>query len=397
MAVQREKQRASMAGRVLRAYRTLHGITQKQLANELGVEARTLRMYENGERALENITELQRIAALLAIDPEELGLSARMCDTYAPAQIDEVVERVWSLLPQARLIEAHTTIDTLLRYLQESQESQESTPDDDHAFLHACASAHNVAGYVKSLVCKTAEVERVSQHFQEAARIAYIIDDHTLLNIALSQYAELLRRRNKIQQCMTYLEKARVDTPRAHVTAQSNNARLLARAYLYNKDFNVFEKQMQRAKELAQITDVMTVNPLTFHCLLQYPQTDRSPKRSGNVALGMVYEEYGRGYGRVGKLEKSLSYLDLAATHLPVNNLWDMTLKAARAEALIYSGAVTEGMQFAVEVAHLAQMYGHQRLLERLYHLQCYLDDRALLMSRASRSLNDVLHGHVEA
>jgi transcriptional regulator with XRE-family HTH domain len=365
-----------MAGQVLRAYRTLHGITQKQLANELGVEARTLRMYENGERALENITELQRIAALLAIDPEELGLSARMCDTYTPTQIYEVVERVWSLIPQARLIEAHTTIETLLRNVQKSQQGPSG---EDQEYLHACACAHNVAGYVKSMVCKVVEAGRVSQHFQEAARIACIIDDQTLLNIALSQYAELLRRQNKIQQCILYLEKARIDTPHAHVLAQSNNARLLARAHLHNKDFDGFEKQMQRAEELALVKHEIKGNMVTLH------------------RLGIIYEEYGRGYGRAGKLEKSLHYLDLAATHLPAHNLWDMLLKAARAEALIYSGAITEGMQFAVEVAHLAQMYGHQWLLERLYHLQCYLDDQALLMSRASRSLNDVLHGQGEA
>jgi transcriptional regulator with XRE-family HTH domain len=407
-----------MAGQVLRAYRTLHGITQKQLANELGVEARTLRMYENGERALENITELQRIAALLAIDPEELGLSARMCDTCTPAQIYEVVERVWSLIPQARLSEAHTTIDALLCRLQKAQKAQQAPSSEDHEYLHAWACAHNVAGYVKSMVCKVVEAGLVSQHFQEAARIACSIDDQTLLNIALSQYAELLRRQNKIQQCLLYLEKARIDTPHAHALAQSNNARLLARAYLHNKDFDGFERQMQRAEELARSASEITSNTLTLHCLLQYPQTDRRkssnfvplpdlpdmnndtrtvPKRSSDLALGMVYEEYGRGYGRAGKLEKSLHYLELAATHLPAHNLWDMLLKAARAEALIYSGAITEGMRFAVEVAHLAQMYGHQWLLERLYYLQCYLDDQALLMSRASRSLNDVLHGQVEA
>ncbi|MBV9230475.1 MAG: hypothetical protein JOZ18_14295, partial [Chloroflexi bacterium] len=304
---------------------------------------------------------------------------------------------------------AHTTIDTLLRNLQKS------LPGEDPEFLHACACAHNVAGYVKAIVCKTAEVGRVSQHFQDMARIACIIDDQTLLNIALSQYAELLRRQNKIQQCIMYLEKVRIDTPHAHALAQSNNARLLARAYLHNKDFSGFERQMQCAEELAQsVGEIALQHPQT----LQYPQTDRREssnfillpalpimnndtrtvrKRSSDLALGMVYEEYGRGYGRAGKLEKSLHYLELAATHLPAHNLWDMLLKAARAEALIYSGAITEGMQFAVEVAHLAQMYGHQWLLERLYHLQCYLDDQALLMSRASRSLNDVLHGQADA
>ncbi len=77
MAVPKEKRQASTAGQAIKTYRQAHGITQKQLAIELGVEARTLRMYENGERALDNITDLQRIADLLAIDPEMLGLSPK--------------------------------------------------------------------------------------------------------------------------------------------------------------------------------------------------------------------------------------------------------------------------------------------------------------------------------
>ncbi|MBV9227921.1 MAG: helix-turn-helix transcriptional regulator [Chloroflexi bacterium] len=372
MTVYRAKQRTSIAGQALKAYRRSHGITQKQLANELGVEARTLRMYENGERALENISDLQRIAALLAIDPEELGLAAKKCDFYTPEQICEVVERVWSLVPQARLVEAHTTIDALL------QNVGSLVPYEDSEFLHACACAHNVAGYVKSIVCKTVEAERVIQHFQEVVRIACIIDDQTLFNLALSHHGDMLRRQGKIQQSITYLENARTRTPLAHTVAQGNNARLLGRAYLSNADFSGFEQQMRSAEDLAGTAGAMTGNTLTLYC------------------LGMVYEEYGRGYGRMGKLEKSLDYLELAEAHLPANNFWDMALKASRAEALIYGGEITEGMQLAVEVAHLAQMCGYQRLLERLYRLQCYLDDRALFMSRASRTLNDVLHGQVE-
>ena len=372
MAIPKEKRQASTAGQAIKTYRQVHGITQKQLAIELGVEARTLRMYENGERALDNITDLQRIADLLAIEPEMLGLSPKKHDTYTPKQIYEVVERVWSLIPQARLIEAHTSINTLLQNVRSLASSE------DTQVLYACACAHIVTGYVKSLTCKTVEAAQVIQHLQEAARIACVINDHTLFSIALSQHGEMLRRQNKIVQSIAQLENASTNAPAAHLVAQGNNARLLARVHLSNNDVSNFEKQMQRSVQLAQVTGSAPDHTLTLHC------------------LGMIYDEYARGYGRIGKLEKSLRYLELAENHLPTDNLWDMMLKASRTEALIYNGAITEGMQFAVEVAHLAQMYGHQRLLERLYRLQCYMDDRSLLMSQASRALNDVLHGQAE-
>ena len=222
------------------------------------------------------------------------------------------------------------------------------------------------------------EAAHAIHHFQEAARIACLIDDQTLFCIALSYHGEMLRRQNQVQQSIALLENAQNDTPHAHPLARGNNTRLLARAHLSNKDLSSFEKQMRRVVQLAQMTDPPPEHSLTLHC------------------PGLVYEEYARGYGRVGKLEQSRRYLELAETHLPTAHLWDMMLKASRAEALIYGNIIEEGMQFAVEVAHLAQTYGHQRLLERLYGLQCYLDNRSQFMSRASRILNDILHGQIE-
>ena len=98
----------------------------------------------------------------------------------------------------------------------------------------------------------------------------------------------------------------------------------------------------------------------------------------------------------MGRREKSLHALELAEKSLPANNLWLMLLKAERAEMLIYHGDIPQAMPLLIEVAHLAQMYGHQRLVERLYRLQYYLDDQSLLMRKASRNLGEILHGTIE-
>lgn len=46
-------QSSSTVGQIIKEYRKSHGMTQKQLAYEIGVEARTLRMYENGKDPLD--------------------------------------------------------------------------------------------------------------------------------------------------------------------------------------------------------------------------------------------------------------------------------------------------------------------------------------------------------
>ena len=70
------KQSPSPAGQFLKAYRKLHGLTQEQLGERLGMEPRTLRAYENGERHLYNIRELRRIAEALGVEPEYFGVAS---------------------------------------------------------------------------------------------------------------------------------------------------------------------------------------------------------------------------------------------------------------------------------------------------------------------------------
>ena len=69
------KEGQSLLGRVLKEYRWEQGLTQEQLAITLCVEPRTLRAWEN-EHPTNNIQELRRIAGLLGIAPERLGVVA---------------------------------------------------------------------------------------------------------------------------------------------------------------------------------------------------------------------------------------------------------------------------------------------------------------------------------
>lgn len=80
----------SLAGIALKGYRAEHSLSQEQLAEELGIEPRTLRRYETGERPLDNVLELRRIAETLWLAPERLGLAAQQEIARTPEQIDAV-------------------------------------------------------------------------------------------------------------------------------------------------------------------------------------------------------------------------------------------------------------------------------------------------------------------
>lgn len=85
MTLKKEKS-PSPAGQFFKAYRKLHGLTQERLAEILVIEPRTLRAYELGERQLNNIHDLRRIADLLRIEPEYLGVASSILVLHIPEQ-----------------------------------------------------------------------------------------------------------------------------------------------------------------------------------------------------------------------------------------------------------------------------------------------------------------------
>ncbi|GCE11968.1 helix-turn-helix domain-containing protein [Tengunoibacter tsumagoiensis] len=361
----------SAVGQVIRAHRKARGLTQKQLASELGVEARTLRMYENGERTLENISDLRRIANLLEIDPVELGLAASRHHISTVAQVQEGIERAAMLISQACFIEAQSTIDTFFRNVIHH------TNNNDIAFLSALAQAHCVAGQTHAITRRTREAEYILIHFQKMAQIAEAINDLGLLSVAYAYQADIKRRRGEKAQAIHLLEQLAESIPPANIPARGLNALLLSRAYASNEDYTSFEREIGRAEELAH-THLTPNPPFLF------------------FSLGFVYEECVAIYARMGKHEKSQKYLQLAQQFLPSNNLCNMLLTIDRAEMMICCGDILQAMPLLIEVAHLAQMYSHQHLIERLYRLQYYLDDQSLLMRQASRNLGELLHGSGE-
>jgi tetratricopeptide (TPR) repeat protein len=328
-------------------------------------------MYENGERVLENISDLRRIADLLAIDPMELGLAARTSVLDVP-EINATVEQVVALIEQARLLEARTIIETVLRDLKKQEERS------DPPFLHALASVHHLAGQVQAMTRKTREVARMVHHYQEMEGIARKLEDPALLALALACHGDLLRRRGEVARALDYLEQARATCPLSSLEIRGTIALLVGRVHLANGESSLFADEMDEALELAR-----TRTEETALALVQF-------------SVGTVYAERARGYGLQGKLEQSQHYAQLAERHLPASNLWHVTLKAINAEALIHAGEIAVAMPLLIEVAHLAQMYGHQPLIERLYRLHYYLEDQISLLRKASRSLSEVLHGPLE-
>jgi hypothetical protein len=248
----------------------------------------------------------------------------------------------------------------------------------NHNLLRALARMRHAAGYIVAINSRASEVNQSIYHFQEMEQIARAINDQTLLNIALTYQGDMLRRRGDVVKAIVYFETAYDSTPLADAAARGNSAQLLGRVYLHNNDVNGFERMLAKSEEIA--------------CQLQASASTLY----GAYSLGTVHEEYGKGYARLGKIQKSLDHLALAKSWLPSTRSWEMVVKATQAEALIRGNEFYEGIQMAIEVANFARSHGHFRLLERINRIYRLLDQRMLDIGRANIALHEALLGPIE-
>lgn len=367
MAAQEPKGSRSLLGQVLKEYRREHHLTQEELAYDLNIEPRTLRAWEN-EHPTSNISELRRIADLLGIMPERLGLAASIYVPRTPEQIDEVVNHVWELIEQARVAEAQLTIKQLIETVQ----PQITT--EDPALLRSLAHAYHAAGYVASVNLRFYESYKAIPFYHQVELLARIINDHTLLNIGLTYQGDMYQRTGNIGKAIEYLEAARDTTPQADIASLGNGIQLLGRAYFRIKDMNNFEREMAKSEEM------------TYHF---NPETSST---RGHYNLGTVYEEYGRSYANLGQMHKALEYLDKAQANLPQTKFWELLIDTARALALVRGGEIEAGTQLAIQAGEDCIDTGNIRFLDRIHMIEQYLEDQQKRLGDAKTEIREIIH-----
>ena len=351
MSQPRAKGTPSLVSQVLKDYRKSHNLTQEQLAHDLLVEPRTYRAYESGQNPINNINELRRIADLLGIEPERLGLASSLYIPRTPEQIEEVIQHAWELIEESRIQEAKFIIDRLVQNLQ-----AQITTEDPH-LLRSLAHTYHAAGYVTSVGTRSYESYKAIPHYHQMEVVARLINDDTLLNVALTYQGDMYQRLGETKKAITYLEAARDTTPNADTASLGNGIQLLGRAYLRVDDLNGFERAMAKSEELTYAFD---------------PKTSVT---QGHYSIGTVYEEYGRSYANLGQMQKALEYLDLAQASLPQTKFWELLVTTARAIALVKGKELKAGLDLAAEVANECIETGNIRFLDRIYIIDHYVEE----------------------
>jgi len=198
---------------------------------------------------LTDAQELKRIAELLGVEPERLGVVSSVYLPLSIGQIDKALAHIWALIAKARNYEARVAGEKLIRDLR-----AQITKEDAELLLRL-ARAHHVTGYVTSLNTHTNEVYKAVEHFEQMESIGRILHDDTLINLALTYQGDMLRREGDIGEAIIRLEAARDTTPLADVAARGNGIQLLGRAYVQKRDIDGFERALAEAERLVDDID----------------------------------------------------------------------------------------------------------------------------------------------
>lgn len=377
MSAKRSEWLPTSLGNAIEEYRQREGMKLQPLADYLGVDIRTLNRWRSGQTPIRDIRELRRIADLLGVEPETLGVSSSLYLPITANEIDAAIDHVWRLTKAARYYEANALVDKLIRDISSLIHTE------DVILLRKLASVQHVAGYVKSQTSRANETALPFSHYSEMERIARILNDQTLINIALSYAGDMLQRGGNVEQSIQYLEAARDTMPLADVAARGNSIQLLGRAYFKARRLGDFERAMKEAEELAHEPQVV----------------DLSNSSRGQYGAGTVYEEWGRSLGILGQATEAMEYLDKAEKIF--SGTWgiqrrDMLMKTARAMVLVRDGEIQQGVEIAIEAVDLCRKQGNMRLLERVYGIQQYLDRLTREIGNAGSMLREVLAGPVE-
>lgn len=367
----------SALSQALKAYREAHKFSQDELAAILDEDPRQIRRWENNETAfLPDIRQLKKIADLLGIPYEHLGIAPSIYVPLSLEQINSTIDRIWSLIDEGRINEAHAIAENLVREVINQIESRKQ----DTLFFRTCARLYHAAAHATSLSVRTDEVGLAIYYYQQMEYFARQAADETLINIALSYQGDMHRRKSDIARAITLLEAARDTTPHADSAARGNMLQLLARSYLRANRIDEFETALKRSEEIA-------------HTMSQ----KQGLRSTGNqYHLAHVYEEYAKGYDTLGKTQKALDYIDLAEKSQTITKSVEILLKVARSEALIHSGDLRNGEPLAVEAAIYTKQHGHYRRLERIYALKRYVNQQMLKYGKTELALSEALEGKIE-
>jgi len=314
--------RLSDVGHVLKHYRSLHQLTQRDLAALLGFDQSYISKLENGQ-SLRDLATLKHIAQCLGIPGQWLGL---LSEGAPNAQSSELIEIVPSVIRLSQTVRESGRADAAVNELWPlilRLETQATQDRGNPPLLLTLASAQAVLGVILGDLLPEEDLWISVQFFKKAVAI---VDEHGDARLKAEVYrgcGNELRKHKQYTEAISYLEQAFFLAPDG--ITRGIAAALLARTYGELGDKERFLDAMAGvlyAQERAT-SFTPTFNPVTTH------------------------EVHVRGLLNVGQINMLPLLLEQDTSRflaVPVAPQWHVISRITEAEALLRIGKVDDGL-----------------------------------------------------
>ena len=256
--------RFSDVGQVLKHYRSLHQLTQRDLAEQLGFDQSYISKLENGQ-PLRDLATLKHIATCLGLPGQWLGITT---DCSPSIQSTELMEVAPSVIRLSQSVRENGRADVAVKELWPLILRLDGLALQDKSHPHlllTLATAQATLGIILGDLLPE-EALWISVHFFKKA--VAIVDEYgdTLLKAEIYRgYGNELRKHKQYTEAISYLEQAFFMAP--DEIARGTAAALLARTYgvIGDKEnfLDAIGSVLSARERVASFTP--TFNPVTIH------------------------------------------------------------------------------------------------------------------------------------
>ena len=249
-------------GEILRFHRTIHSMSQAQLAGVLGYDKTYISALETGKRALDDVGSLRRVCALLHVPPHILGITDPAdSDHRAMLEFGESAVRLAETARQSgHAAEAVAELWPLAARL----EARVADGHSERDVLRLLASTHTCLGVALGNVLPEERLPTAARWTAKSVQIARRFEDPELSTHALRMHGNELRKAGLRGAAVTHLRQAAFLAP--DWDARAAVLPLLARAAGAIGDASLFDQVMHECNVLLdQAGHTSLFNPFALH------------------------------------------------------------------------------------------------------------------------------------
>jgi len=352
-------------GQLVRSYRLQRGWTQEELGERWGHSREYVSLIERGQRKLDSMMQIIRLADILDIPEGKLeeigrGIPKRKLEIESPQQADSAILQML-LAPGRDMVR--------LSYLVWVADQQPAIQENLHHLIYqldqALISYHGelmkpaqqLLAYAHQMLGKIAfdhlDFASASGHFSEMVDLGQELHDPDIITLGMTLQGSIFRKRGRFGHALGCFKATQPYADIASPSVQGVRYNLMARLYYDSGDEQGFLRTIEPALEIAA------------------NMKESITGLANDFSLDEVLQEQASGYTELWKPEKAIEIYqetDALRTFRPLRDQGAYIIIKAQAYLLL---DLDEGIALALKGIQLASEYQSKRhlgWLEKTYN-----------------------------